>query len=156
MFSSSCAVFKWIWILAALQLGYSVYLVRIVVLRLTEGVDKPCCKSVWMEKVVEVIWLQATHGQLNHICQVAPMCTPSNTCFLGPMSPSVILFQPFLHRWLQSVPTLYNATLHGRFCYPSNTWFPGPTPFYIPNGSSVLHGSQQSSYTYNRPPAFPR
>jgi len=43
--------------------------------------------------------------------------------------------QPFLHRWPQSVPILYNGTplppksapSHGGIWTPSNTWFPEPT-----------------------------
>jgi len=27
--------------------------------------------------------IAAAHGRLDHVRQVAPMCTPSNTCFLG-------------------------------------------------------------------------
>jgi len=28
--------------------------------------------------------IAVVHGRLNSICQVAPVCTPPNTCFLGP------------------------------------------------------------------------
>jgi len=53
---------------------------------------------------------------------------------------------PFPHRWLQSVPMLYNGTplspfritpSHGGSEPPSNTWFPGPTWVLNPNGISI-------------------
>jgi len=38
--------------------------------------------------VVKVIWqkgrIAAAHGRFDGIRQVAPVCTPPNTCFLGP------------------------------------------------------------------------
>jgi len=41
-----------------------------------------------LQQVVKVIWhkgcITAAHGWFNRIRQVAPMCIPSNTCFLGP------------------------------------------------------------------------
>ena len=51
--------------------------------------------------------------------------------------------QPFLHRWPQSVPILYNgmplsiikiAPCHGEIWTPSNTRFPRPTQVLNPNG----------------------
>jgi len=53
--------------------------------------------------------------------------------------------QPFLHRWPQSVPILYNgtplppkiATSHGGSGPLSNTRFPGPTQVLNPNGISI-------------------
>jgi len=54
--------------------------------------------------------------------------------------------QPFLHRWLQNVPILYNGTPlspsklpipMGGSGPPSNTWFPGPTRVLNPNGISI-------------------
>jgi len=40
------------------------------------------------EQVVKVILhkgrIVAAHGRFSHLCQVAPMCIPSNTSFLGP------------------------------------------------------------------------
>ena len=54
--------------------------------------------------------------------------------------------QPFLHRWLQSVPILYNGTpippikiapSHWGSGSPSNTWFPGATRVLNPNGISI-------------------
>jgi len=72
------------------------------------------------------------------------------TRFLGPIraynqmaSRSV---QPFLHRWPQSVPILYNGTplsllkiapSHWGIQTPSNTWFPGPTQVLNTNGISI-------------------
>jgi len=53
--------------------------------------------------------------------------------------------QPFLHRWLQSVPVRYNGTplfplkiapSHRGSGPPSNTWFLGPTRIK-PNGISI-------------------
>jgi len=49
--------------------------------------------SVWTvaragQQVVKVIWqkgrIATAHGRFSCFCQVAPMCTPSNTFFLGP------------------------------------------------------------------------
>ena len=43
-----------------------------------------------VKQVVDVIWrkgrIAAAHGLFNRSCQVAPMCTQCNTCFLGPES----------------------------------------------------------------------
>jgi len=54
--------------------------------------------------------------------------------------------QPFLHRWLQSVPVLYNgmplsrlkiAPTMGGIWTPSNTWFLGPIRVLNPNSISI-------------------
>jgi len=63
-------------------------------------------------------------------------------------SPSPFLpFQPFLHRWPQSVPLVYNgmpfppkiSDFHGGSGPQSNTWFPGPTWVLNPNSISNLN-----------------
>jgi len=69
---------------------------------------------------------------------------------LGPSEPTKQTasrsVQPFLHRWLHSVPMLYNGTplfplkvapSHGGIWTPSNTWFPGPTRVLNPNGITI-------------------
>ena len=69
---------------------------------------------------------------------------------LGPSEPTnqtaSLSIQPFLQRWLQSVPILYNgmplfpikiAPSHGGIWTPFNTWFPEPTWVLNPNGISV-------------------
>jgi len=51
--------------------------------------------------------MAAAHEQFNGIRQVAPVCTPPNTCFLGPPKPTTQTasrsVQPFLHSSRQSV-----------------------------------------------------
>ena len=68
---------------------------------------------------------------------------------LGPCEPTTQMasgsIQLFLHRWLQSVPILYNGTLlplkivpfHVGSGSPSDTWFPGLTQVLNPNGISI-------------------
>jgi len=57
--------------------------------------------------------IAVAHGRFNGIRQVAPMCTPRNTCFLGqPKSESQMtsrLVQLFLHSSRQNIPVLYNG-----------------------------------------------
>jgi len=78
------------------------------------------------------------------------MWTPGNTWFLGSIrvhKPNGIFISlAVFHRWLQSVPTLYNGTPlspsklplpMGGSEPPSNTWFPGPTQVLNPNGISI-------------------
>jgi len=70
--------------------------------------------------------------------------------FLGPSKPIIQTapqsVQPFLHRWPQSIPILYNRTSlspsklplpTGRSGPPSNTWFPVPTQVLNSNGISI-------------------
>jgi len=71
------------------------------------------------------------------------------TRFLGPVraqTPNGILIGlPFLHRWPQSVPILYNGTPLPLKISPShvgsgplsNTWFPGPTRVLNLNDTSI-------------------
>ena len=58
--------------------------------------------------------IAATYGRFSGIHQVAPVCTPPNTCFLGPtrVRPQTAsrLVQPFFHSSPQSVPILYNGS----------------------------------------------
>ena len=66
-----------------------------------------------------------------------PHLTRDSCCPSEPINQTVSLsVQPFLHRWPQSVPILYNGMLFppqncpfpwGGPKHPSHTWFPGPT-----------------------------
>jgi len=80
------------------------------------------------------------HGRFSHICQVAPMSNPCNTCFVGP----VLMVQPFLHSSLQNVPLLYNGLplpqncpFHGGSGPPSTMWFVEPALANSPSTSVV-------------------
>jgi len=54
--------------------------------------------------------IAAAHGRFSHICQVAPMCTPSNTCFLQCTTQTASQStQLFLHSSQQTVPILHNG-----------------------------------------------
>jgi len=73
----------------------------------------------------------------------------SNLWLLGPVqghnSNGITIVQPFLHRWLQSVPILCSGPLPIRWCWPpSNTWFLGLIQVINPNGiwigSAVFEG----------------
>ena len=74
------------------------------------------------KQVVKVVWqkdhVTTAHGRFNGICQVVPMCTPSNTCFLRPTQVHIQTVQLFLHSLWQSFPLLYN----GRPLSPSNLY----------------------------------
>jgi len=67
--------------------------------------------------VIKAIWqkgrIAAVHGRFNSIRQVAPMCTPSNTCFHGPPEPIPQMASQSVQRLLnssrQGVPILYNG-----------------------------------------------
>ena len=69
------------------------------------------------QQVFKVIWQKghtaAAHGRFSGICQVAPVCTPTNTCFLAHPSPqrktASWSVQPVLHSSRQSIPILYNG-----------------------------------------------
>jgi len=69
----------------------------------------------------------AEHGELNRICQVVPLCTPTQHDF----SPDM----PF---------PLKIAPWHGAIWTPSNIWFFAPTQVHTPNGfltgSSIFVG----------------
>jgi len=41
--------------------------------------------------------IATTHGWFSHIHQVVPMCTPSNTCFLGPTHHPKLHYDQFSH-----------------------------------------------------------
>jgi len=57
--------------------------------------------------------IAAAHGRFNRICQVAPVCIPPNTCFLGPTRVlnrnAISIGSAILHSSPQSVPILYNG-----------------------------------------------
>ena len=107
-------------------------------------------------QVVIVIWqkgrIAAAHGRFNRIHQMAPMCTPSNTCFLGSTQVHILndiwLVQPFLHspwqcpytvQWVATSP-LKIAPSYGWIWSPSNTCFLGPTQVHnrISTGSAIF------------------
>jgi len=82
--------------------------------------------------------IATTHGRFNHICQVAPMWTISNTCFVGPTRVhipngfsigSVVFVQftahPILYNGLPPSPSKLPVRVGGSGprC---NTWFLGP------------------------------
>jgi len=57
--------------------------------------------------------IAAAHGRFSRIRKVVPMCTPFNTCFLGPTrvqtQTASRYVQQFLHSSRQTVPVLYNG-----------------------------------------------
>jgi len=82
--------------------------------------------------------------------QGSPLCTPSNTCFLGPTrvyTPKrhVDGFSRFFGQHTGECPVLYNVPLLSPQNCPctwgsgpqSNTCFIGPSPLSVPNGISI-------------------
>ena len=74
-----------------------------------------------LKQVVTVVWrkgcIAATHGRFNRIRQVAPMCTPSNTWFLGPTrvhNPNDISIGSAVFAGSRSPQTNWQTTLLGR------------------------------------------
>jgi len=90
------------------------------------------------------------YGRLNRIRQVAPMCTPCNTCFLGPtrvhnrngISVGSAVFDSSRqsvvgHARACPFPLNYALACMGRSGPPSNTRFLWPTQVQISNGISI-------------------
>jgi len=106
------------------------------------------------KQVVKVIWqkgrIAAAHGRFNHISQVAPMSTQSNTCFLDPpkstsqmSSWSVQLFCT-AHGSMSLYFTMDRLLSPQNCLFPWGTWTPsnllwllGPTTVHNPNGISI-------------------
>ena len=88
--------------------------------------------------------VDAACGWFSGIRQVAPVCTPSNTCFLGSTRvqiPNCIWIcsavfaqltaeRPCTLQWAAPSPSKLSGS-------PSNTWFLGPTGVHNPNGFSI-------------------
>jgi len=80
-----------------------------------------------------------THDSLGPSKSITQMASPL------PFLP----FQPFLHRWPQSVPLVYNgmpfppkiSPFHGGSGPQSNTWFPGPPESSTRTASEISIGS---------------
>ena len=91
----------------------------------------------------------AAHGGFIGICQVAPVCIPPNTCFLGPPESTTETasrsVQPFLHG--SRVRVSLGISGHGlspqncpflwRSEPPSNMWFLRSMRLSISNGISI-------------------
>jgi len=67
-----------------------VYLTLVFIDNQTPFCYTDSANTTTFKQVVKVIWqkghITAAHGRFNRIHQLAPMCTPSNTCFLGATS----------------------------------------------------------------------
>jgi len=80
-------------------------------------------------------------------------------CCTRAQNPNGISVQPFLHRWPQSVPILYNfrpsllkiVSTHGGMWTLSNTWFLGPTSVLNPNRISIGWAVFWRSHYCDRP-----
>jgi len=95
------------------------------------------------------------HGRFNRILHVAPMCTTSNSCFLGPTrvrTPNGIpigsaVFAYAICSSRKKVPIFYNGPplphpkkitpVHGGIWTPSNVWFLWHTGVHNQNGISI-------------------
>ena len=74
--------------------------------------------------------IATTHRQFTRIRQVSPVCTPSNTCFLGPsrvhvpnsisIGSAIFAESPYTLQWAAHSP-LKTAPSHRGICTPSNT-----------------------------------
>jgi len=115
--------------------------------------------------------ITATYGWFNGIQQVALVCMHRHLIHnsLGPSEPKIQtasqLVQPFMkaHRGVSIYngppPALQIATSRVEIWTPSNTWFPGSMPTYIPNdmsiGSAVFaQHMADSPYTLQWSPIF--
>ena len=92
--------------------------------------------------------IAAAHEWFSGIGQVAPVCTPTYTCFLDApefKSQTAVGSVVFLHSSRQTVTVLCNgrpfphkiALSHRGSKLPSSTWFLGPTRVLNPNGISI-------------------
>jgi len=54
-----------------------------------------------VEVIAEKDRIAAARGRFDRIRQVAPLCTPSNACFLGPTRVHIPTASPSIQRFLQ-------------------------------------------------------
>ena len=112
--------------------------------------------KLWLH-VIKVIWqigrIADTHGRFNDIHHVVSVCTPRNTCFLGPtrvnnpngMSIGSAVFAQLTAEHPDTLQ--WAAPSHGRSAPPHNTWFLGPdhNPNDILIGLAIFAGLTSST-----------